>query len=492
MKKHFKRFLACLLFLAILVGSLWVINRILVPKYTLYNSEYPTTSTYEQFYRMERNSVDVLFLGSSLVVNGIIPQEIYNSYGIRSYNLGCEQQSIFLSYYWLKEALRYQSPKAVVLELAFMVSEHPEDAINTTEGLTRKCLDPMRLSPVKREAVHRLCQLNPSQSELSYYLTNLRFHARWPDLKEQDFVGDPAQPSQLMGFAPSHNPAPDSFHCYVQKDPDVKTEFDDVMQECLDQITELCSQEGIHLILFCMPGGALTDEINNTHAAYAAENGLLFLNLSTEEAYRDIGAVLPDESVVGHSNLAGARKLSRYMGRQLQKAAGIKSVQDIQYESSRAYYDRILKNEALRLVSDSERWLREVRDPNYVVMVSAFMGLPDFSKDTSAALQDLGLRVNAEAFPYSSYLAVIEGGTVAEESTSQEALSLARGLRNGHSTISLESRGAMAGTSSSITIDGTEYANSSRGVPGLNFVVFDTVTMRVIDSVMLRGDGLLR
>lgn len=92
------------------------VNRILIPK-CYYDDSWPTTSTYQGFYQMEKDSVDVLFLGSSCAAAGLNPQEFYDSYGIRSYNLGCEGQSLLTSYYWLEEALRFQSPKVVVLEV---------------------------------------------------------------------------------------------------------------------------------------------------------------------------------------------------------------------------------------------------------------------------------------------------------------------------------------------------------------------------------------
>ena len=88
--KHWKNAGRCAGFLAILLASLLLINSVLEGKYILRNSKWPTTSTYRQFYQMEPNSVDVLFLGSSLVVNAFAPQEIYNDYGIRSYNLASE------------------------------------------------------------------------------------------------------------------------------------------------------------------------------------------------------------------------------------------------------------------------------------------------------------------------------------------------------------------------------------------------------------------
>ena len=199
MRKHIIRIIEIVVFLSILVISLNFINECSMPKYTLKNNLWPTTSTYKQFYLMDKDSIDVLFLGSSVVVNSYSPQELYNTYGIRSYNLASDQQSIFLSYYWLKEALRFQAPKAVVLDTRFLFPDHFESPINTTEELTRKCLDPMKWSSVKREAVSDLCRLDSSQSELSYYLKNLRFHTRWTEMSEEDFVPSEYSYSELKG-----------------------------------------------------------------------------------------------------------------------------------------------------------------------------------------------------------------------------------------------------------------------------------------------------
>ena len=246
--KHLKSIIRSAVFLSILVSSLLAINQVLVPKYFLRNNSWPTTATYKTFYDMEKDSIDVLFLGSSVVVNAFIPQEIYNEYGIRSYNLGSEQQSIYLSYYWLKEALRFQKPKAVVLDLKYMWNIHPNDVINTVEPLARKCLDPMKWSSVKFEAVHNLCQLNESQSELSFYLTNLRFHSRWSEIQEYDFNDEMVKSYSLKGFGPMTAKGPDSYTTFEQKDKSVKTEFAPLMQDYLDRITELCKENDIRLI----------------------------------------------------------------------------------------------------------------------------------------------------------------------------------------------------------------------------------------------------
>lgn len=175
------------IFCMILVVILYNINKILTPKY-LYQDIWPTTATYTEFYKLEENSVDVFFLGSSNAAAGFIPQELYNNYGITSYNLGCEQQNMLISYYWLEEALKTQSPEVVILDCLMLFPFGEAGALNSGEECTRKALDYMKFGKAKSEAVDAICQLDESLSKESFYLTNIRYHSRWKQLTEKDFM----------------------------------------------------------------------------------------------------------------------------------------------------------------------------------------------------------------------------------------------------------------------------------------------------------------
>ena len=107
--KHAAALLVTLLVLAVLAGILFK------PKF-LNDNYWPLDVTYQSFYEMENDSVDAVFLGSSHAISAFSPQELYDTCGIRSFNLASEEQSLLVSYYWLKEALRFQKPQAVVLD----------------------------------------------------------------------------------------------------------------------------------------------------------------------------------------------------------------------------------------------------------------------------------------------------------------------------------------------------------------------------------------
>ena len=152
--KHAVSLLLTLIIAAVLTGELFK------PKF-LNDNYWPLDVTYQSFYEMEKDSVDVIFLGSSHAISAFSPQMLYDGCGIRSFNLGSEEQSLLVSYYWLKEALRFQKPQAVVLDtvVCFPFMETP---YNCNEASIRKAIDPMKWSPVKFAAVRDIGRLDPA------------------------------------------------------------------------------------------------------------------------------------------------------------------------------------------------------------------------------------------------------------------------------------------------------------------------------------------
>ncbi len=480
-----------ILFLSILIMVLSRINQILMPKYIYKNSTWPTTSTYNQFYKMEKNTIDVLFFGSSVCVNAFSPQEIYNTYGIRSYNLGSEQQSLFLSYFWLKEALRFQSPQIVVLDTKFLMDIHPEDAINTSEGMTRKCLDPMRWSSVKAEAVNELCSVDVSQSELSYYLTNIRFHSRWSSLTEYDIDMSVVQYAELKGYSAIVSYGPQLYGTFDLSDPEEYEDFepviDSLMMEYLNYMVDLCKQNGIQLVLVSLPGNEMNNGIHNNLTRYAKDHQIDYYNLCETTNYEAIGAVLPRESAIGHENLWGSIKTSRYIGKILSETYGIAAVWDSQWEETKGYYEQMVKNCELPHISDLVEYLKAINDPNYTVFISVCDDVATgFTNEIKQYLRELGLKTDLSDKRRYSYYAVMVPGQPVIEAASKETLTAIGSFRNGRSVYKIVSQGYYAGKSASIEIDGREYSKNGRG---FNIVVYDNVTMKVIDQVRFDAGG---
>ena len=67
-------------------------------------------------YRQPEDSVDVLTVGTSLAYAGVNTNVLWKEYGIASYNLCSAEQPFWVSYYTIKEALKTQHPKVILLD----------------------------------------------------------------------------------------------------------------------------------------------------------------------------------------------------------------------------------------------------------------------------------------------------------------------------------------------------------------------------------------
>lgn len=71
---------------------------------------------WKAFYKLPKNSIDVLFMGNSHVNYSFQPKIINDIIPINSFIVGIDAENIVISYYELREVLKTQKPKLIVLE----------------------------------------------------------------------------------------------------------------------------------------------------------------------------------------------------------------------------------------------------------------------------------------------------------------------------------------------------------------------------------------
>ncbi len=482
MRTHLKFAGKCAVFICILCICIKFAYQIIVPKF-FFNDTWPTTTTYLGFYEMDRNTIDVLFLGSSHAESAFIPQELYNDYGITSYNIGCEQQSLVLSYFWLKEALCYQKPKAVVLDCYLLFPYKEKEALNSRESCTRKAMDCMRWSAVKREAVRTICALDKNQSLLSYYFPNIRYHGRWTELSENDFTfGDMAKHFELKGYAPLTVSSGEKDYIPFEEGVDGgREDMVPLMREYLDRIADLCRREGISLILVKTPTTEHSAGRFYAAQSYAEEHGLPFYDFNEKRLYDEIAFNYEaDNADADHPNLWGARKITDYIGAVLAEQYKLGKSVDSQWENTKAYYENIRKDGELSHVTDLDEYLEMLQDKRYSVFISAKNDCTSALRDSSIQrLRELGLKAELSGEFQCSYLAVISDGEVLEQ-IGYDKLEASGAVRDGLVMYDIVSAGYGCGNLSSIVIDGIE---NSQEASGLNIVVYNNETKRRVDSV---------
>lgn len=500
MKKNLLFIVRSILFGALAIGVFLVVNVILIPKY-MYNHEWPTTATFTHFYELEENSVDVLFFGTSNGASAFNPAVLYENEGIKSYSLACEQQNLLTSYYWLKEALRFQQPKAVVLDPFILFEFRKEEPLNTEEPTQRKAFDFMKWSDVKREAVKDICSIDESQDEMSYYFTNIRFHNRWKGLEENDFnflsiknhkdlYGFSALRTRAMDF--DYYKPLDTFKTeeiwhedtgeleYVTSEATDLAEPDDVMLIYFEKINELCKANNIDLVLTKTPHYEWSIEQHNYIQDFADRNGLTFVDFNMGDTYEASGMSFMDDMADGvHVNVWGADKVTRYIGNVLADK-GISAKNDDKYADLVGYYHDVLSECDLVKEESFVKYLEGINQDKYTIFMAVKdEGTKALNEDCMRALRGLGLHENLIGELGTSYIAVIDGEVICEEKSLTDKLTTGGYNRDGSITYSVSSAGVDAGNASSIVLNGIEYAPNTRG---FNIVVYNNETKTVVDA----------
>lgn len=324
---------AVLLIFLIVLG---LTDRLLQPKYMTDLTEGSMTA---QYYR-EAGGHDVIFIGDCEVYANFSPMELYRQQGITAYVRGNSQQLLWQSYYILKETYRYETPKAVVLNVNAMRYDAP-----VSEAFNRLCIDQMRWSPEKVGIIR--ASMLEEESFLSYVFPILRYHSRFDELTAEDirwFVG--TRDNTYSGFQLNTGIKPVENLPAKRKLPNYQ--FGDICYAYLDKIRQLCEEHGTELILIKAPSvyPYWYDEYDAQMRDYAETYGLRFYNMV--EKAEEIGLDYSLDTYDGglHLNLTGATKLSGWFGRILAEEHGLPDHRgDPVYDEKLRQYDAAISTE---------------------------------------------------------------------------------------------------------------------------------------------------
>ena len=141
------------------------------------------TNNITGFYEEKENSVEVLFVGASTMFCTMDPLVLYEDYGIASYDFGSSAQPFELSYLFMQEALKYQKPKVIGLEVISIFNEFDaNDADPLNYGITDL--------PFSMEKAVGLADMfrNDKGTGLSYLIPMVQYKDRWKELTREDFI----------------------------------------------------------------------------------------------------------------------------------------------------------------------------------------------------------------------------------------------------------------------------------------------------------------
>jgi hypothetical protein len=304
-----KKRISALAAVALTLAGLWLLQRLLVPKYFGDVTEGAFTAEY---YADEPDH-EVLFLGDCEAYENFDPVYLWEHFGINSYIRGSAQQLVWQSYYMLEDALRYETPKVVVMNVLAMKYNEPQ-----SEAYNRITLEGMKWGMSKIQAIR--ASMTEEENFIEYVFPILRYHERIFELKEDD----------LKYLFKKEKVAHNGYYLRADAKPAENVpggkelsdySFGDNAWNYLEKMADLCKEKGIELLLVKAPSlyPYWYDEWEKQIEDFAEKRDLPYLNYL--ELIEETGLDFETDTYDGglHLNVYGADKITDHLGRFLKE-----------------------------------------------------------------------------------------------------------------------------------------------------------------------------
>lgn len=366
MKKHFFNLISCIVTISLTITVLG--------RFTTMTERKDSVAKYRDFFEQE-SDFDVLFFGTSHMLNAVLPMELWSDYGIVSYNMAGHGSRIPTSYWTMRNALEYTTPQVVVID-CYSVSY--EEKCSDVFSYMHYSFDAFPLTKTKIQAVFDLLEDAPfgdvnsdseiiadeeSRTKLGLLWDFSTYHSRWDEINQSDFdvAYSPEKGAEMkVGIEASQ---------INQIHKDLKKGQGSIGDQYLRNMIKYCQDNGINVLLTYLPFGASDDFLMEANYIYdlAEEYDVPYVN------FFDIGNINYQTDLFdsySHLNASGAKKVTEYLGKYLFENYDLPNRQyDDKYAGWYVDYDeyRGMKYYTLCSCQNIKEYLMLLAEENYEV-----------------------------------------------------------------------------------------------------------------------------
>ena len=313
---------------------------------------------------LEQNQeYEVLFLGTSHMINGVYPMELWDDYGIVSYNLAGHSTPIATSYWVLQNALDYTTPKVVVID-CLAIRDNVKLSINF--DYAHLSLDFFPFSYTKYLAVNDLMSNEMEHSKWDLLFPFSQYHNRWNQLTNDDF-------NVVYNCEKGAEMRVDLVEplCHDKISSDNKMIEDTIAITYLEKIIQECKEQEIEVLLTYLPFPADVPYQQEANRVYdiAQEYEVDYINFLEMDIVNYWTDCYDEDS---HLNPSGARKVTEYLGQYLVENYDIQDQRmNTAYKEWASDYEeyQIKKNEILTDIENPYVYMSMLTDNNYNVII---------------------------------------------------------------------------------------------------------------------------
>lgn len=347
----------------------------------------PRSQLYDFYHYVDENTIDVLCVGSSHMYCGINPVQMWDDYGIAAFDLACGAQSVWFSYYYIKEALKTQKPKVIILDVYTLKQEKDK---YFDEKVESNLLN-MSLSYNKWEAL----QATGVDNKVELFFQFPILHSRYDELESRDFDLDNNGNVNYLGYYYETRIVP--YEEAAVADVSGVTECEPITQkteEYLRKSIELCQEENVDIILVNAPWPDITDEVQKKYnyiQKIAEEYEVPFLNGCLYNNEIGMDYTVDSMGDGGHLNYTGVTKYTEWLCKWLNERYDLPDRRGNEYWSawqrqSDKLKAKMLKNE-LGSIDDINEYLDAIREKENMYYIISLNG--DYRKEGAYVLDAL-------------------------------------------------------------------------------------------------------
>ena len=335
LNKHINNIIGAVLTICLTIGLLAYATRVCERK--------DATFRFNDFFS-EMGDIDVMFYGSSHMINGVFPNYLWRDYGISAYNFGSHADYLPSSYWVMRNTFDYVNPKLVVID-CYTISEqfkvcsyefwHGWNDVFPLSGTKLSAIKDLTDDPLKDELIADGSLDASSKGTTGEMIWDFaKYHSRWSSLNDEDFH----TPHSLERGAEAR------VNVYPMEDPD-KISKDRVYSgnpiaiTYLDKMIDYCQDRGIEVLLVYIPYAADENRQMQANRAgkIAEEQGVNYINFLDMDIV-DYSIDYYDDT---HLNTSGAAKVTDYLGQYITEHYNIENKwDDASYSHNFEYYDK--------------------------------------------------------------------------------------------------------------------------------------------------------
>ena len=492
-RKIWKTLLIVLSFVAVCTAIALLLNDVLRKKWNF--NAHAAQQIVQGYYEEGDHTIDVLCLGSSVVRNGVSSLEMYHDYGFTTYSRATSVQLPVVSYYLLQETLDRQDVKAVVIDASTLtntlLSGYSKEEI---VGKIHEAIDFMPMSTHRIKLVREILKLDLNASLADFLIPLYAYHDRWEEIGKDDFTYRQWQDDY---YYKGQNPRIVSVaHSYDAK---YMTEADEAADALwierdsaawYEEMIRLCKEKGIEFVMIKTPNEGWNLQYYGILNDFAEAHQVKYIDFNLLDIQQEIGFNPKQDfcDSVGHLNVTGASKLSKYLGEYLTSVCSFTDKRnDPAYASWNDDYEKyanLLQDAELRRETNLIAYLQRLKNPDYLTIIAARDNTSrNFNDEVAAAFADLGIDQPFKDHLYFSFLAVLNGEEVVHQEGDRDPTDDDPELTystevDGH-TISVTSFSARTSNDATILLDGESVSPNARG---FNFVVYDKKVRQIVSQ----------